>query len=103
MATTTTREIPQAQWQKFFDDFSQQHKGWPVLIKVEGKDLGDQDEVDGLPLQGISYMIKGTGAGNIEIGYGDKPDRFASHFVDQPRRVRVADTDGGSETDVQIE
>jgi Family of unknown function (DUF5335) len=104
MATTTTREIPQAHWQKFFDDFSKQHeKGWFVLLEVEGKDLGDQLETDGLPFLGISYVSQGTGAGSIDIGFGNKPDKFGSHLVDQPRHVYVADTDGGAETDIQID
>jgi hypothetical protein len=102
MATTATNEVPQPRWQKFFDDFSQQHQGWRVLIEVEGKDLGDQEEVTGKPFQGISYVTAGTGAGNIEIGFGDKPNDVGSHFVDQPRQVFVADTDGGAESDVEI-
>ena len=103
MATTTTRDIPQAQWQTFFDDFSKRHEGWRVLIKVEGKDLGDQTEADGLPFLGISYVGQGTGAGTIDIGFGNKPDAFGSHAVDRPWRVHVADTDGGAEADIQIE
>jgi hypothetical protein len=104
MATTTTREIPKDLWQKFFDDFSKQHKtGWFVLLEVEGKDLGDQVEADACPFLGISYNPTGTLAGAIDIGFGDKPDRFGSQLVEQPRRVYVADTDGGAETDIQIE
>jgi hypothetical protein len=102
MATTTT-EIPKQEWQPFCDGFSQAYTGWRTTIEVMGKDLGDQQVARDEPFQGISFDTAGTGAGNMEIGVGEKPDHFATHFVDHPRHMRVADTRAGTEVDMEIE
>ncbi len=103
MATAATREIPKAQWRAFFDEFSEEHRGWKATVEVMGKDVGDQEVARSAPFLGISYETKGTGAGNIDIGTGDRPDTLMTHTVDRPRAVRAADTDGGAEADLEIE
>ncbi len=95
-------ELSQDQWQKFFDQFSQVYRGWQTKIEVMGKDLGDQEEVTGVPFQGISYVAEGTGAGNMEIAVGEKPNNFSTHCVEKPSQVWVTDAKPGVETDVEI-
>jgi hypothetical protein len=103
MATSTaTLEVPKDRWRSFLDEFSQLHLGWQTTIEVMRKDLGDQLEAEKLPLQGISYDTAGTGAGDVEIGTGDRPDDFDTFRVAQVRRVLVADTKPGGETDVEF-
>ncbi|HEY1375497.1 MAG TPA: DUF5335 family protein [Gemmataceae bacterium] len=102
MATATTREIPKDQWQAFFNEFSKGHENRRVTIEVLGRNLGDQEAAASLPLLGISYDSKGTGAGRIDVGTGDRPERLVSQVVDRPRVVRVANL-GRAEADIEIE
>jgi hypothetical protein len=67
-----TREIPQAEWRRFFDDFSPQHAGWIVILEVLGADLGDQEEATRLPLVGISADGRDR-ASRVEIIVGGRP------------------------------
>src|SRR5262249_2348694 len=82
----STREIPQAKWIKFFDDFSKQHEGWIVTMEVLSSDLGDQEEVNGLPLVGISADLKDR-ENRIEIIAGGRIDADVTRIIDSPKRI----------------
>jgi hypothetical protein len=81
-----TREIARDEWIRFFDDFSAQHEGWIITLEMLGSDLGDQEEVDGLPLVGISADLKDR-ADRVEIMAGGRPDADITHFIEAPQRV----------------
>lgn len=81
-----TKEIPREQWIGFFDDFSKKHEGWIVTVGVLSTDLGDQEEVNGLPLVGISADVKDR-ENRIEIIAGGKPDADVTRIIETPQRV----------------
>jgi hypothetical protein len=98
-----TFEVPRDQWKPFFNTINQQYRNWQTTIEVMGQDLGDQPETEGAPLQEINFEDLGTESGNIEIALGETPDSFQTHMIERPRHIRVADTQPGTERDVQIE
>ncbi|MFB3905743.1 MAG: DUF5335 family protein [Acidobacteriota bacterium] len=83
-----TNEIPQQQWVRFFDDFSRQHAGWVVTLEVIGREIGDQNEVNNLPLVGLSADIKGTEP-RIEIIAGRRTTSHVTRIINRPKRVWV--------------
>jgi hypothetical protein len=83
-----TREIPPNQWRQFFDDFSKRHDGWIVDLEVVGREIGDQQEVNDLPLVGITADVKGSER-RLEITAGKTTDSHVTHIIDRPRRVWV--------------
>ena len=104
-----TREIPREQWPRFFDDIGKRYEGWAVTVEIVGRDLGDQHEGTGLPLQGLSFEKAGSEAGDILIEAGDitpysgDDAAYIVHHIDCPRAVRWADTQPGSETAIELE
>jgi len=93
-----TKEIPENQWRQFFDDFSKEHAGWVVDLEVIGRDIGDQEEVNNLPLVGISADVKGTER-RIEIMAGLRTESHVTRIVNKPRRVWLKTPEG----DIEIE
>lgn len=83
-----TKEIPQNQWRQFFDDFSKQHAGWVIDLEVIGREIGDQQEVNDLPLVGITADAKGSEPG-LEITAGQTTDSHVTHIINRPRHVWV--------------
>ena len=83
-----TREIGRDRWQTFFDEFSQSRQGALVTIEVieNAQDAPDY-EATRLPLTGISYDPKGSGAGHIEIMAGTEVGDNVTHVVTQPVHV----------------
>jgi hypothetical protein len=99
----TTLEIARDRWRLYFEEVGRLYEGWATTVEVLGRELGDQPAEEDLPLQGISYEISGSDAGNILIELGDIEPAFVTHHVERPRAVRAADTQPGAETDIQIE
>ena len=98
-----TQEIPRDNWMSYFNDISKLYHGWGVDVEVLGRDYGDQPEVKGLPLQGLSYEPAGSEANDILVEAGDLPMGYIVHHVNNPRIVRAAPTIPGIETDIEIE
>ena len=103
MKAADTRDIPKNQWMNFFQDIAKLYRGWAVTVEVLDGKLGDQVDMDGLPLQGISYDPVGSQKGDILVEAGDEPDAFEVHLVHKPLIVRAANTEPGAETDIEIE
>ncbi len=85
----TTREIPRAEWQDFFDGFSQQHAGWLVTLRVLDRELGAQLVAENLPLQGISADLT-KNENVIMINVGETLADHIAHAVTNPTHVRLA-------------
>jgi hypothetical protein len=54
----TTMQLAKPQWQSYFDHVSKALGAKLVQVEVTGLGLGDQVQVDWLPLMGISYDPK---------------------------------------------
>jgi hypothetical protein len=96
-----TREIPREQWKEFLDRFSRDHENKTVNVDFLGRSLGAQVEASGLPLEGVSYEDKGSGAGRIDILVGRDPDHHATHAIPNPRRLLVQDDPAGEALEIE--
>ncbi len=96
-----TRTIPADQWINFFDQFSRDHVGWNVSIQVLDDSAGPEHIAENLPLQGISFDIRGTRPGAIQISAGGSDDHV-NHVIDLPLHIHQADEPNG-DIDVRIE
>ncbi len=80
-----TREIGREQWPAFLDEFSRRRTGALVTIEiVSGPEADPRFAARRLPLTGLSYDAKGSGAGHIEIMAGTEADDQVTHVVAQP-------------------
>ena len=101
---TTAIQIPKAKWQQFFDDLGRQYYGWAVTVEILAGELGDQQGVADLPLQGLSYEAKGgSQAGDILVATGDAGTPYVTHLIRRPRSVLFTAAQPGAEADVEIE
>jgi hypothetical protein len=93
-----TRTIPPDQWATFFDQFSRLHQGKPVRVQSLGRDEGVQATVREAPLLGITQECRGGTAADarkIWIMTGDPSGAHASHAIERPSCVRVAEWNDG--------
>jgi hypothetical protein len=98
-----TREIPRTEWTTFFNTFSSSRRGWMVTIEVLTPDLGDQIEVRGLPLDGITAELNLNGPDQIEIVAGARPDQHVSNTIVDPIRVWAKQNDQEADEALEIE
>src|SRR5438128_10480979 len=84
-----TQEISRKEWNNFFDSFSRQHEGWLATLEVLGRDIGAQEEVHELPLEGVSIGSGINQPETIAISIGRTPDDHISHTITNPEHVRL--------------
>jgi hypothetical protein len=97
-----TREIPENEWPKFFDNFSNKHEGWLVTLEIFGTELGAQVQERELPLEGIVDEWDEIHGNRIAIILGEKPDAHVTHRVSYPTEVSLEQTDGGEDAALAI-
>jgi hypothetical protein len=99
-------EIPKDQWQTYLEEFSKRNSGRPVNLEVLSEELGDQEEAQMLPLEGITLETKGSQAASVEImlgGTGAADDRNLTHTVSQVRLIVPKVGADGREEALEIE
>lgn len=99
-------EIPRDQWQTYLAEFSKRNSGRPVNLEVLSEELGDQEEAQMLPLEGITLETKGSQAASVEImlgGTGAADDRNLTHTVSQVRLIVPKVGADGREEALEIE
>jgi hypothetical protein len=99
-------EIPRDQWQTYLEEFSKRNSGRPVNLEVLSEELGDQEEAQMLPLEGITLETKGSEAESVEImlgGTGAADDRNLTHTVTQVRLIVPKVGTDGREEALEIE
>jgi hypothetical protein len=82
-------ELPRAAWHDFFEDVTKEHEPSDVTIEVLGLDLGDQLEVEKLPLAYLEYDPKDD---EFIVGVGGRDGRYPvvlDHAVHGPRKILV--------------
>lgn len=77
--------IEKSKWQTYFDVLSRTLEGKRVEIEVIGIDLGDQLQVEQLPLNGITYDPNDD---SLYI-YMEDVDRRVEHMIPSPSAVYV--------------
>lgn len=103
MTTAAATEIPRETWTKYFNDLGKHYWGWAVTVEVLAGELGDQRRIDTLPLQGLSYDLKGSQAGDVLVEAGGANFPYEVHLIHKPRVVRASTTHPGEEIDLEIE
>lgn len=94
------RQVPHAEWLRFFEAFTRRHQGWLATVRVIDPRLGAQVEAKDLPLEGI--VIDPEGRGPISILLGKASSANVEHPVVRPEQVWVEVTEEGAEAALQI-
>jgi hypothetical protein len=87
-----TEELPADRWVEYFDSVSRQLDGQLVTIEVMSDELGDQTDVERLPLQAIGYDPKEN---LLEISIGGRGPRYPvvlRHFISSPQKISVEES-----------
>jgi hypothetical protein len=97
---TSTREIPQAEWRAYFDDFSRDLHDMMATVEVTGREIGAQVEAERPLLTGITYDHKDD---IVVIGL-DAPggiEEDLEHIVYHPQKIYVAEEDTETVFDIE--
>ena len=89
---STTTELAAARWQEYFDSIAPNIAGMLATIEVMSEQLGDQVDVQQLPLQAISYDPKDH---MLEIAVGGRGVRYPvllRHFISDPQTISVEES-----------
>lgn len=100
-----TQAISYAHWQRFFDEFSHLHQGEHVNVEtmLQG-DRGVKSELRDAPLVGIISARPKSGEDElIEVIARESPDGHATHSIERPTSVRLAEEENGQAVAIQIE
>ncbi len=97
-----TFEIPRWAWAERLNQFSAVHDGWLVSVDVLSPDLGAQQQVDNLPLLGIS-ADRLDHDGSVAISVARSGGGHFTHIIHEVKRVYVERTDAGADAALQIE
>lgn len=97
-----TQEIPRDEWTTFLDTFSRQHEGWLSTLEILGTDIGAQQEVLNLPLEGIS-VSRDIVPETIAISLGNDAEDHVTHTITNPTRIWLEQTSEGANAALEIE
>jgi hypothetical protein len=90
------RNIPQSEWRTFFDQLSRDHEGWLTTVEIVGGEVGDEIEVEELPLAGIGADTRGSAQGSIEVTVGEDAEDQETHIIHDAERVVYDEAEGGA-------
>jgi hypothetical protein len=99
-------EIPRDQWQTYLEGFSKRNSGRPVNLEVLSEELGDQEEAQMLPFEGITLETKGSEGASVEIMLGSTgaaDDRNLTHTMSQVQLIVPKVGTDGREEALEIE
>src|SRR4051812_10123939 len=98
-----TQEIPMDEWRPFFDNLSRNHQNEPITIEIDGADLGAQPAASGVKLIGITFDAKEDVAVEIDVLVRNQADAHLMHAIPHPSHVRIARTEDGFDSALQLE
>jgi hypothetical protein len=90
--STTTVELDTERWTEYFDALAANLEGSTVTIEIMSDELGDQLDVERLPLQAIGYDSRDA---KLELSLGGRDRRYPVvlwHFIDNPQTITVEQT-----------
>jgi hypothetical protein len=99
----STQEISRADWTIFFDTFSRQHEGWLATLELFDPDVGAQELVDQLPLEGVSVSCEAHDLEDIAINFGGPAEDHISHVISGVAHVWLEKTAEGANAALEIE
>jgi hypothetical protein len=86
--STGTEEPPKEAWRGTLDEITRAHRGEVVTVEVVGRQVGDQVEVDALPLAYLEYDNKDDVV-IVAVHDRDGDDFVLRHIIEHPKNVRV--------------
>jgi hypothetical protein len=95
-----TQSLPREQWEKFFDQFSEDNRGRHISIENLGSELGDEELIQNAPLMAMVYDRPGKGD-DLVIETGKHEVTYA-HTVDSPTEVMTRQNPDGVMMAIQI-
>jgi hypothetical protein len=87
-----TQQLPAEQWVEYFDSITPRVEGLLVTIEVMSEELGDQTDVEQLPLRAIGYDRKDD---VLEVAVGGRGTRLPvvlRHLISGPQAISVEDS-----------
>jgi len=87
-----TRKLNAEEWVEYFDSIAPRVEGRPVTIEVMSEQLGDQLDVERLPLAAIGYDPKDS---VLEVAVGGRGVRYPvllRHFISDPQEISVEES-----------
>jgi hypothetical protein len=96
------REIPRGEWLSFLDGFSRKHQGRLVTVEVSQGTGKKRVEAENLTFEGVTSEHS-EDHDRISIAVGKAPDDHLTHFVSDPMRVLLMETEAGGQVGLQIE
>lgn len=85
-------DLAAERWTEYFDSIADSIAGNTVTIEVISEELGDQLDVERLPLQAIGYDPKDD---TVEISIGGRDQRYPVvlwHFIAKPKAISVEES-----------
>jgi Family of unknown function (DUF5335) len=98
-----TREIPRNEWRSFFDAFSRQHEGWLATLEIFSSDMGAQEPVQDLPLEGVTVSVGADTDEEISISLGKTAAEHVTHNIEEPTHVWIEETAEGANAALEVE
>jgi Family of unknown function (DUF5335) len=87
--STTTRELDRQSWAGYLDSLTESSEGLLVSIELMSEEIGDQSDVERMPLQAISYDPRDD---VLEVAVGGRGVRYPivlRHFISNPTTISV--------------
>src|ERR1039458_8519571 len=100
--STTTQELDAEKWVEYFDSVTPSIEGMLVTIETMSEQLGDQIDVERLPLQTIGYDPKDN---VLEVAVGGRGVRYPvllRHFISNPQTVSVEESSSLTPTAILV-
>lgn len=96
-----SKSIPQSQWEKFFDQFSSDHRGRHIEIEIVDPEFGDEELIKNAPLLSMIYDRPDKGD-NLAIEVG-KNEMTYGHTIDSPKEISTGENSNKEIVAIQIE
>ncbi len=90
--STMTQQLGPGQWVEYFDSLAPSLDGLLVTIEVMSEQLGDQIDVERLPLETIGYDHKDKVLEIAVGGHGVRYPVLLRHFIYSPQTISIAES-----------
>ena len=102
MNQTQTREIPRAEWNDFFSQFTDEHDDEAVEVEMIGPEIGAQIEGRELHLRGIS-PARNVQESDLALELDSVDGKHVTHMIPKPTHVWVLQAPDKTDEALEIE
>jgi hypothetical protein len=100
--STATQELSAERWIEYFDALAPSLDGLLVTIEVMSEQLGDQIDVERLPLETIGYDHKDKVLEIAVGGHGVRYPVLLRHFIYSPQTISIAESGSANPTAILV-